>query len=140
MTYDESWPPRDACQTCVSLFTLNDKTQSTVINHNQTRSTQSLRPCFQIPHLWSSVSSGRSDSCLPPFPLQTSSPCFSMRQQKAKRRHTKQPNVLCIYICQPSFPHAHATISTLNNHLFKKKEKKKKLKPNSIISANRNND
>lgn len=30
MTYDEPRPPREASQSCVSLFALNDKTQSAV--------------------------------------------------------------------------------------------------------------
>lgn len=32
-TYDEPWPPREANLSCVSLFALNDKIQSTVCSY-----------------------------------------------------------------------------------------------------------
>lgn len=127
LTYNEPWPPGEANLSCVSLFALNDKTQSTVCSYIIIKpDSLSLWLCFHISYLWSSVPSGASDSGLPPFPLWTSFLCFSMRQQKAKGGHTKQPNVLCMNLysgCQNGyflcFQHKTNPLSSLS---FKKSD------------------
>lgn len=101
LTYDEPWPPREANQSCVSLFTLNDKTWSTVGSYiiikpdvNKACGLVSMYPTF-----------GPLSPLVPLTPAFPLFPCgrvchvFQWGNRKQEGTHARQPHALCMNQC-----------------------------------------